>query len=99
MELPDAFFRPDDKGRRGFAEWGFLSTTCDKSIALAYSFSGEGQADAVVPMPMVIKISSSAVDRGASICTFSQYPQASSPSCLEPVPTPLILSSPPCPFP
>ncbi len=79
MELPDAFFRPDGKGRRGFAEWGFLSTTCDKSIALAYSFSGDGHTDATAPMPMVIKISSSAVDRGASIGTFSQYPQVPPP--------------------
>ena len=79
MELPDAFFRPDGKGRRGFAEWGFLSTTCDKGIALAYSYSGEDQADATAPMPMVIQFSSSAVDRGASIFVFSQYPKVPPP--------------------
>ena len=76
MELPDALYRPDDKGRRGFAEWGFLSTTSDESVAKDYSLSGEGQDDATAPLPTVIKISSSAVDRGASISTFSQYPQA-----------------------
>jgi hypothetical protein len=74
MELPDAFFRPDSMGRRGFAEWGFLSTTSNKDVALTYSYSGWGQADATAPIPIVIKISSSAVDRGASIHVFSQYP-------------------------
>ncbi len=75
MELPDAFFRPDDMGRRGFAEWGFLSTTSSKEVALAYSYSGDGQADPTAPIPIVIQISSSAVDRGASIRVFSQYPE------------------------
>ena len=74
MELPDAFFRPDGMGRRGFAEWGFLSTTSNKDVALTYSYSGGGEADATAPIPIVIKISSSAVDRGASIHVFSQYP-------------------------
>jgi hypothetical protein len=74
MELPDAFFRADGKGRRGFAEWGFLSTTSNKEVALTYSYSGGGEADATAPIPIVIKISSSAVDRGASIHVFSQYP-------------------------
>ena len=73
MELPEAFFHADDTGRRGFAEWGFLSTTSNKDVALTYSYSG-GQADAAAPIPIVIKISSSAVDRGASIHAFSQYP-------------------------
>ena len=76
MELPDAFFRPDAMGRRGFAEWGFLSTTSSKEVALAYSYSGDdGQADPTAPMPIIICISSSALDRGASIQAFSQYPE------------------------
>ena len=74
MELPDAFFRADSMGRRGYAEWGFLSTTSNKEVALTYSYSGGGEADATAPIPIVIKISSSAVDRGASIHVFSQYP-------------------------
>jgi hypothetical protein len=37
MELPDSFFRPDDRGRRGFAEWGFFSTTQAKEMALRYA--------------------------------------------------------------
>ena len=75
MELPDAFFRPDAMGRRGFAEWGFLSTTSSKEVALAYAYSGDGQADPTAPMPIIICISSSALDRGASIQAFSQYPE------------------------
>ena len=94
MELPDAFFRPDAMGRRGFAEWGFLSTTSSKEVALAYSYSGDGQADpTTAPMPIIMCISSSAVDRGASISDFSQYPK------VPPFPprNPLVFNS-PCPF-
>ena len=75
MELPDAFFRPDAMGRRGFAEWGFLSTTSNKDVALTYSYAGDdGHAGPDAPIPIVIRIISSAVDRGASIHAFSQYP-------------------------
>ena len=80
MELPDAFFRHDAVGRRGFAEWGFLSTTSDKEVALAYSYSGDGQADPAAPTPVVIKVDSTALDRGASIQAFSQYPKVGNPS-------------------
>jgi hypothetical protein len=34
MELPDSFFRADANGCRGYAEWGFLSTTSDRAVAL-----------------------------------------------------------------
>ena len=34
MELPDAFFRTDANGCRGYAEWAFLSTTSDKAVAV-----------------------------------------------------------------
>ena len=81
MELPDEFHRPDAQGRRGFAEWGFLSTTSDKDVALAYSYAGQGQTG---PIPMVLKFRSSAVDRGASIDVFSQYPKARPTSHLPP---------------
>jgi hypothetical protein len=73
MELPDSFFRPDKQGRRGFAEWGFLSTTRNKDIALMYSGVKDGPQGCLMPMVMVFR--SSAVDRGASIRDFSQYPQ------------------------
>jgi hypothetical protein len=70
MELPDSFFKADPNGCRGFAEWGFLSTTSNKQIALQYSGVREGR-----PFAMVLEISISSVDRGASIKDFSQYPQ------------------------
>ena len=34
MALPDSFFRVDANGCRGYAEWGFLSTTSDKAVAV-----------------------------------------------------------------
>jgi hypothetical protein len=80
MELPDAFFRPDAMGRRGFAEWGFLSTTSNKDVALTYSYAGDdGHAGPDAPIPIVIRIISSAVDRGASIHDLSQYPKVRAP--------------------
>lgn len=32
MDLPDAFFHADAKGRKGFVEWGFMSTTSDPKV-------------------------------------------------------------------
>ena len=75
MELPDCFFHPDPQGRRGYAEWGFLSTTQDKEIALSYSGVRDGGRRQQTPMVMVM--AASAVDRGAAIhvTIFSQYPK------------------------
>ena len=80
VELPDAFFRPDRQGRRGFAEWGFLSTTQSKEIALMYSGVRDAGGDRS-RMPMVMVLRSSAVDRGASIQVFSQYPKVPALPC------------------
>ncbi len=33
-ELPDSFFRVDANGCRGYAEWGFLSTTSNRAVAV-----------------------------------------------------------------
>jgi hypothetical protein len=70
MELPERFLKADEHGRRGYAEWGFMSTTSDKSVALTYSGVREG-----LPLPMVLVLAVSAIDRGACIRAFSQYPQ------------------------
>jgi hypothetical protein len=70
MDLPDQFFRADEHGCKGFAEWGFMSTTSDKAIALQYSGAGEGR-----PLPMVMEMVVGAVDRGACIRDLSQYPR------------------------
>ena len=77
MELPVSFFRPDEQGRRGYAEWGFLSTTQNKEIALIYSGVRDGSQGK--QMPMVMVMTSSAVVRGASVLSFSQYPQVTCP--------------------
>ena len=34
MALPDSFFRADAHGCRGYMEWGFLSTTSNKAVAV-----------------------------------------------------------------
>lgn len=68
-DLPDVFSHGMD-GRNGYAEWGFLSTTSNKKIALQYSGVREGNQRA-----MVIKFYVTSIDRGASVQAFSQYPQ------------------------
>ena len=32
MDLPKAFFSADSQGRKGYVEWGFMSTTSDKQV-------------------------------------------------------------------
>jgi hypothetical protein len=32
MDLPPAFFHSDLQGRKGFVEWGFMSTTSDLQV-------------------------------------------------------------------
>jgi hypothetical protein len=68
-DLPEAFMRPDAMGSKGWTEFGFRSTTADKSVALDYSGIKKGN-----PHPMVIAITPNAVDRGACIAELSQYP-------------------------
>ena len=70
MDIPDSFFHADEKGCKGFVEWGFMSTTSDKSIAIKYSGVEEGR-----PHAIVLEIRTGAVDRGACIQQLSQYPQ------------------------
>ncbi len=67
--FPPAFFKSDVKGRKGMLEWGFMSTTADKTIAIQYSGIREGK-----PFPTIFEIDSGTVDRGADITSFSQYP-------------------------
>ena len=72
MDLPESFLRAETArgGVRGFTEWGFMSTTSEKSVAIRYSGITEGRRSA-----MVLEIEIGAVDRGACISFFSQYPQ------------------------
>jgi hypothetical protein len=70
MDLPDSFHQPDACGCSGFTEWGFMSTTADYEVALGYSGLSERR-----PKAMVMEIEATAVDRGADISLFSQYPR------------------------
>jgi hypothetical protein len=70
VELPDGFFKADERGCSGFAEWGFMSTTSNKEIAVSYSGVKENR-----PAPTVLVMKSGSVDRGACIKDFSQHPQ------------------------
>ena len=39
MELPDSFYTQDKDGCKGFTEWGFLSTTSDRAMAMEVRLS------------------------------------------------------------
>jgi hypothetical protein len=67
-DLPDSFFKLDEHGCKGFVEWGFMSTTASKQIAIDYCGISKEK-----PLPLVLAISVGAADRGACIREFSQY--------------------------
>jgi ankyrin repeat protein len=73
LEFPERFTRPDPGCKTpnalGFLEYGFMSTTADKSIAVQYSGVEEGK-----PKAGILQIRPNSVDRGADISEFSQYP-------------------------
>ena len=73
LEFPDRFTRADPTcatpNALGFLEYGFMSTTADKSVAVQYSGVKEGK-----PRAGILQISPNSVDRGADISEFSQYP-------------------------
>ena len=68
-ELPVSFYQSNKHGCRGFTEWGFMSTTACKQIAINYSGINMNK-----PVPLVLAIRVGAADRGACISDFSQYP-------------------------
>ncbi len=69
IAYPSNFFEHDQMGNRGIMEWGFLSTTTNKSIAVDYSGARQSR-----PFPCIVEIESSSVNRGADISNFNQYP-------------------------
>ena len=73
LEFPDRFTRPDadcaTPHALGFLEFGFMSTTADKSVAVQYSGVRENR-----PKAGILLIRPNTVDRGADISQFSQYP-------------------------
>jgi len=82
MELPDTFFVPSEfcvpkplkecktPNALGYCEFGFMSTTQDKSVAVKYSGVEQG-----MPKASIMEIRPNSVDRGADISEFSQYPK------------------------
>ena len=68
VELPHYFHHPDSRGRRGLTEFGFLSTSQSRDIAIHYSGAGSGK-----PIPTIFVIEVGSVNRGADISAFSQY--------------------------
>jgi len=69
LELPDSFTTADENGCKGYCEFGFMSTTADRKVAVQYS----GVKDKK-PQASIMEIRPNAVDRGADVSDFSQYP-------------------------
>jgi ankyrin repeat protein len=70
IDLPDKFHAADEKGRSGYLDWGMMSTSSDRNVALGYSGVKQRR-----PRAMVMVIEATSVDRGADISEFSQYPE------------------------
>ncbi len=64
-DLPECFFKPHTNKGRGFTEWGFMSTTSEKSLAM----DAKCRQD-----QLVLEITVSAIDRGVCVQELSQYP-------------------------
>ena len=69
MVIPTRFATPDSHGCVGMMEFGFLSTTTDLQVAVDYSGVKESRR-----YPKILKLVVGAVDRGADISLYSQYP-------------------------
>jgi hypothetical protein len=69
-DLPDSFFKKDENSCHGFVEWGFMSTTATKQVAIDYSGINSKK-----PLPLLLSFKVGAADRGACIKDFSRYPE------------------------
>jgi ankyrin repeat protein len=67
-DLPECFRCRDEFGSIGWTEFGFRSTTAEKSVALDYSGIKKGN-----PHPRVMAIRPNSIDRAACIQDLSQY--------------------------
>jgi hypothetical protein len=70
VQFPAQFHKPDANGCKGYAEWGFMSTTANREIAVMYSGVRESK-----PRATVLQIKTSSVNRAAYIEMYSQYSQ------------------------
>ena len=70
LHMPERFRRPDPAtGYRAIVEFGFMSTTANREVAIQYTGVARGR-----PFPTLLEIRPAAVDHGADIGDFSQYP-------------------------
>jgi ankyrin repeat protein len=72
VTLPQHFTTPDEHNCKGMTDWGFMSSSTNKSVAVQYSGVVEGR-----PHAMVLEIEPGCADRGAVVSEFSQYPKES----------------------
>jgi hypothetical protein len=66
QELPDAFWEEDEYGAKGGVEFGIMSTTTNKAVAIQYSSHGR--------IPTIFEIEVGQVDRGAELNWISVRP-------------------------
>jgi hypothetical protein len=45
VDLPTEFFTADRQGRKGFVEWGFMSTTSDEKVGRCGNGRGHGRVE------------------------------------------------------
>jgi hypothetical protein len=69
MKLGSEWFSPDERGARSGVELGFMSTTLSRRVALEYSGVRSG-------VGTTLEFLVGAVDCGAQLDSFSQYPGA-----------------------
>jgi hypothetical protein len=69
--LPDQFFKAHSNGGRGFTECGFMSTTSKMEVAADYAI--KDKSDGQLTLPIVLEISVSAIDRGASVKVWCMF--------------------------
>ena len=65
-ELPETFRRADASRFKGGVEFGFMSTTLNREVAIEYASAGEGG--------IVFEIAMGFADKGAELSWLSQYP-------------------------
>ena len=69
VSLPETFYSRDENGCSGLTEWGCMSTTSIREVAINYS-----GVKKLRPLPIVLEIRGGSVDKGACIQEYSQYP-------------------------
>ena len=70
LDVPNEFKMPDKHGVRGGVEYGMMSTTLERSVALQYAGGGGGIDGG---LSTIFEIEVSAVSRGASLGFLSQF--------------------------